>query len=126
MAKKIVLCAAVLAMVCGFSAFTIAGGSGPESVTFDTPKKGKTTVNFQHHVHQGKFECAECHHSKNADGTQGAYVAGEEKKCASCHELGSSKDNVHVNCKGCHKAEEKKDPALKAKKISSCKSCHKK
>jgi formate-dependent nitrite reductase cytochrome c552 subunit len=117
MVKKIVLCAAVLAMVCGFSAISMAG-EGSETITFDTAKKGKTTVTFQHWTHQGRMECAECHHTKNADGTKGPYVAGQEAKCATCHELGSMKDNIHVNCKGCHK-DGGKGP-------TSCGDCHKK
>jgi formate-dependent nitrite reductase cytochrome c552 subunit len=101
MVKKIVLCIAALAMVCGVAAVALA--QGPESVTFDTAKKAGTHVTFNHKAHQAKQECATCHHTKNADGTQGPYVAGEEKKCATCHELGKPSDVIHKNCKGCHK-----------------------
>ncbi|MBU0481387.1 MAG: cytochrome c family protein [Proteobacteria bacterium] len=88
---------------------SVAGNAGPETVKIDTPKKGGTSVNFDHKKHQGMAECAACHHTKNADGSKGAYEAGKEAKCASCHD-GSLKDDVadakkaaHKNCKGCHK-----------------------
>jgi len=101
MVKKIMLCIAALAMVCGVAAYAFA--QGPETVTFDTAKKGGTHVTFNHKAHQERLECATCHHTKNADGTQGPYVAGEEKKCSTCHELGKPSDNIHKRCKGCHK-----------------------
>lgn len=117
MVKKIVLCLAALALVCGVAGFAVAA-SGPETITFDTAKKGGTSVSFMHHAHQGRMECAECHHTKNADGTQGGYVAGQEAKCASCHVLGKASDNIHKNCKGCHKE--------KGAGPTSCNDCHKK
>jgi hypothetical protein len=122
MAKKIVLCVAVLAMVCGFSAISMAG-EGPETVTIDTPKKKNTTVTFAHWTHQASNDCATCHHGKNADGSQGPYVAGNEAKCATCHDgslankkVATAKKAAHVKCKGCHKAE-KKGP-------TKCNDCH--
>ncbi len=41
------------------------------------------------------MECVECHHTMTADGKQGPYVAGEEKKCASCHN--DSMPNAKLN-----------------------------
>ena len=122
MAKKIVLCLAVLAMVCGFSAISMAG-EGPETVTIETPKRKNTTVTFPHWAHQAENKCAECHHSKNADGTQGPYVAGEEAQCATCHDgslakkVATAKKAAHVNCKGCHKKVNKD--------MAKCGYCHK-
>lgn len=125
MAKKLVLCLAVLAMVCGFAAVSMAG-EGPETATIVTAKKGDTTVTFPHWAHQAKMECAECHHTKNADGTQGPYVAGKEAKCKTCHDDGtitnkkvdSAKNASHENCKGCHKAG--------GQGPTKCGDCHKK
>lgn len=121
MAKKIVLCLAVLTMVCGFSAISMAA----DTITIATPKKGGTTVTFEHKAHQARTECASCHHTKNADGSKGPYAAGKEAKCATCHDgsmankkVATAKKAAHVNCKGCHKAE-KKGP-------TGCKDCHKK
>ena len=127
MAKKIVLCLAVLAMVCGFATISIAG-EGPETVTIETPKKkvkkNPSSVAFPHWAHQTKFECAECHHTKNADGSQGPYAAGKEASCKSCHDgsiankkVATAKKAAHVNCKGCHKKTDKK--------MASCGYCHK-
>ena len=122
MVKKIVLCVAVLTMVCGFSAISMAG-EGPETLTIDTPKKSKSTVTFPHWAHQASNECATCHHTKNADGTQGPYTAGKEAKCSTCHDgslanakVATAKKAAHVSCKGCHKAE-KKGP-------TKCGDCH--
>lgn len=120
MLKKIVLCVAALAMVCGVAVVNASAG-GPDTVTFDTAKKGGTKVAFSHKTHQGMMECKECHHTKAADGKQGPYAAGKEAKCASCHELGKPSDNVHKNCKGCHQA------GYKGKKgPTGCNDCHKK
>lgn len=124
MAKKIVLCVAVLALVCGFSAVSMAG-EGPENVSIDTAKKGGTTVAFPHWTHQAGNECAACHHSKNADGTQGPYITGQEAKCATCHDgslanakVATAKNAAHEKCKGCHTAV--------AKGPTKCGDCHKK
>ncbi len=118
MVKKMVLCLAVLAMVCGLASTSFAADNGPETVTFNTAKKGGTHVIFPHRVHQATLECATCHHTKNADGTQGPYVAGQEKKCDACHKLGSPGDNIHKRCRGCHK-DGGKGP-------TKCNDCHKK
>lgn len=120
MFKKIALCVAALVMVCGVAVIN-ASAAGPETITFDTAKKGGTKVAFGHKAHQGMMDCGQCHHTKKADGTQGPYVAGKEAKCATCHEVGKPSDNVHKNCKGCHTAGHngKKGP-------TGCNDCHKK
>ncbi|WP_321371429.1 cytochrome c3 family protein [uncultured Desulfuromusa sp.] len=83
----------------------IAETKGPNEVQY-TPKMG--TVTFNHVEHQGRADCATCHHT------------GDYAQCKSCHGIDKnapkSKDAFHNLCKDCHK-EMKKGPA-------KCKECH--
>jgi hypothetical protein len=128
MTKKIVICVAALALAFTVAAgVSVAGNTGPEVAKIDTPKKGGTAVTFPHKAHQAMMECAACHHTKNADGTQGPYEAGKEAKCATCHDgslakdVATAKKAAHKNCKGCHKKglDGKTGP-------TKCGDCHKK
>ena len=105
MVKKIVLFVAAAAFVISVGAgISVAGNAGPAEMVLKT-SAGKKPANFPHKKHQDMMKCDKCHHSKAADGTKGAYVAGQEGKCESCH--ASPKDYktvAHKNCKGCHKA----------------------
>ncbi len=129
--KKIALYAVATALVMGL-AFTGASFAtdekGPAELTLtstvDPAKKAKPAV-FPHAKHQEKLKCAECHHSKGADGKQVAYVEGQKiEKCESCHnkaagmpkKLTTFKEAAHANCKSCHK---KTDKAL-----AKCGVCH--
>ena len=127
MLKKTISIAAIVALAFCLSAGISAANSGPAEMVLKTAK-AKKPATFPHKKHQDMLECAQCHHTKNADGTQGAYVAGEEKKCESCHnktdmtnaKLNSFKNAAHANCKACHKkaaADGKKAP-------TKCNGCH--
>lgn len=119
MIKKLLLLSASLAFVFSFT-FAAFAGEGPATITIKGPK-GKKQVEFKHHVHQSMMDCAECHHSKGADGKQKAFEKGQKiQGCATCHTLGKSSDNIHINCKGCHK--EKKKEGKNAP--TGCKGCH--
>ena len=100
----------------GLSFATVSfAGNGPEEITLDLT--GKKPAVFPHKKHQDKgLACAECHHTKSADGSRGPYVAGEEKACKTCHTDDKDlKKKFHSNCKGCHKE----------KGVSrSCSTCH--
>jgi hypothetical protein len=135
MMKKTVLYAAAfaLALGMGFSANAMAeADKGPAEITLqatvDAAAKPKPAV-FPHAKHQEKQTCAECHHSKGADGKKVAYVEGQKiEKCETCHnkaagldkKIATFKDAAHTNCKECHK--EKK---VDTKKLG-CKLCHSK
>ncbi len=105
-----------------FVASTVIAGQGPEVITLHA-KKGNVT--FQHHKHQEKTKCAECHHEKGADGKQAPYHEGMKiQKCKDCHKKGFSNKKLnkpmkafHKNCKDCHK---------KHNGPTKCKECHKK
>ncbi|MDH5297393.1 MAG: cytochrome c family protein [Desulfobulbaceae bacterium] len=124
--KKSIVCAAAFAFaftcaVAGVSVSKAANAGPAEMVLKDTGSKPAT---FAHKAHQDRAKCADCHHSKTADGKKGPYVAGQEKKCSTCHnkdmanaKLNSFKNAAHEACKGCHKA---KNGPMK------CNDCHKK
>ncbi|AGF78858.1 class III cytochrome C family protein [Desulfocapsa sulfexigens DSM 10523] len=129
--KKVTLIAAATALVLGlcFTGASFANdANGPAEITLestiDKAKKAKPAV-FPHAKHQEKLTCGDCHHSKDADGKQVAYVEGQKiEKCESCHnkaagmpdKLSTFKDAAHANCKECHK---KTDKAL-----AKCTVCH--
>jgi len=109
MAKKIVLCVAAMALALTVAAGVSLANNGPAEMVLKT-SAGKKPAQFPHKAHQDLMECATCHHTKNADGSKGPYVAGQEGTCESCHDgsmPGKVKDYkgaAHENCKGCHKA----------------------
>jgi cytochrome c553 len=87
------------------TAVSAMADNGPAVIEMKGPAGKKAPVSFDHAKHQEAATCADCHHSKAEDGTQVAYVDGQAiGKCADCHELGNTKDMIHVNCKGCHVA----------------------
>jgi hypothetical protein len=128
--KKVTLYAVAAAMVLGlcFTGISFAGDKGPAEMTLlatvDAAKKDKPAV-FPHAKHQARLACAECHHTKGADGKQVAYTEGMKiQKCETCHnkaagmpkKLSTFKDVAHQRCKGCHKATDKK--------LTKCGVCH--
>lgn len=130
--KKFV-CAVVFAVALVFAfnfavvGVSTANGTGPADMVLKA-EKGNKPATFPHGAHQAKNPCSECHHSKDADGKQAAYVEGQAiAKCATCHnadmaneKLNSFKKAAHDRCKGCHKA-------MKAEGASTkCGTCHKK
>ncbi len=123
MIKKSIICTAALAFLMSFSVAAMAD-NGPAEMTLGAD--GKKPVEFNHAKHQETIKCGECHHAKDADGKQVAYVEGQEiGKCASCHDamtdeaqkkIKGFKGAAHTNCKGCHKAA--------GKGPTKCKECH--
>jgi mono/diheme cytochrome c family protein len=103
--KKIMMLLTVTILVSAFATITLATTKGPEEVKY-TPKMG--TVTFNHAAHQGRTDCATCHHNEGFD------------QCKSCHGVDAkapkAKDAFHKTCKSCHK-ELKKGP-------TKCKECH--
>ncbi len=112
----------VSVMTMAFVASTVLAGVGPAVIKLEN-KKG--TITFQHHKHQGRTNCAECHHEKGPDGKQVPYHEGMKiQKCENCHnksfpnkKLNKPMKAFHKNCKGCHKTHH--GP-------TKCKECHKK
>lgn len=122
--KKMIICTAAFAFAftCAVAGVSVAATGGSENLVIQGPG-GKKEVHFPHHKHQANYSCETCHHTKNADGSQGPYVAGKEAKCDTCHKLGKPSDNMHKRCKTCH-AEEKKAGKKAPTSCSGGSSCH--
>lgn len=129
MFKKLMTLAVSAAITLCFTfamAHNASANSGPEEIVLKTAKARKPAL-FPHKKHQDMYECATCHHTKDAAGKQGPYVAGEEKKCESCHnkdmannKLNSFKSAAHARCKECHKKAQKEGKDAPTK----CTGCH--
>jgi len=127
--KKLFACCTALAFVCLVGlGVSIASDKGPADITLestiDKAKKPKPAI-FPHADHQSRLECGECHHAKDADGKQVAYVEGQKiEKCETCHnsnetmpkKLATYKAAAHEQCRGCHKAT--------SKDLAKCSVCH--
>jgi len=128
--KTLLIVASCIFAFCLTATVSSAQNTGPESIVLKTAKAKKPAL-FPHREHQSRLPCSTCHHTKNADGTQGPYVEGKEAKCITCHNKKDMKNkklvgykNVgHARCKGCHKKEKK---AGNKKATTSCSGCHKK
>lgn len=132
MLKKSFVLAIVIAVALSFAiaaGVVIASDKGPEEMVLKTDAAKKPAL-FPHAKHQ-KMEgatCAECHHSKGADGKQAAYVDGQKiEQCVTCHNadmpnetLNSFKKAAHINCKDCHKTKAAEGLAAPTK----CAGCH--
>ena len=101
--------------------------AGPEEIILKTAKAKKPAI-FPHKKHQETIKCSECHHSQNADGTQGPYVEGQEAKCETCHnekdmankDLVGYKNIGHARCKSCHKEAQKSGNKNAPTKCDGC------
>lgn len=130
--KKVLICGIALAFLCTTCLVAMANDDkGPAEITLqstiDGAKKAKPAV-FPHAKHQEKLKCADCHHTKDADGKQVAYTEGMKiEKCESCHNkaagmpkgLDTFKNTAHKKCKACHKK-------TGNKKLTKCSTCHSK
>ncbi len=118
----------VIALVFGFAVGGLAiaaedSAKGPATIVLKA-KKGNVT--FEHHKHQEKFKCGDCHHGPG----HSAYKEGMKiHECQECHNKDDAKmpkklqktmNAFHTNCKGCHK-EHKAEKAP-----TKCSGCHKK
>jgi len=131
MLKQSMKCTVIAAVVFCFAMMTagvsFAAGTGPDEITLQTAE-AKKPAKFPHKKHQATIKCEECHHTMSADGKKGPYVAGQEKKCETCHnkdfknpELNSLKGIGHARCKECHK---KMEDAGKTNAPTKCTGCH--
>ncbi len=85
MFKKVMITSAISVVVV-FALAMFFGFGGSDSVAGEDKRPMETILktaniptNFNHEQHQELFECADCHHSKNSDGTKGPYIEGEEQ-----------------------------------------------
>lgn len=139
MIRKALVCGTAAAfLLCGLAFTSLAGDTGPETITLTATGSAKPKpATFPHKKHQETLKCGDCHHGMQ-DGKQVPYTEGMEiAKCESCHnpeklagktkgalKLDTLKGAGHGNCLECHKEMAKKDPALKAKGLDKCTNCH--
>ena len=135
MKKSYLMCTVFFLGLLITAGVALAVDKGSEEMTLrstvDPAKKAKLAF-FPHAVHQGNFECAICHHSKDDAGKQISY--SEEmaiSKCESCHNKASSMPNklntfknaAHELCKKCHVERTKEG---KTAGPTKCNGCHRK
>ena len=103
--KEIMSLLTVTILVSTLAITVFAATKGPGEIKF-TPKMG--TVTFNHAAHQGRTDCATCHHT-------GDYI-----QCTNCHGVEAkapkAKTAFHKTCKGCHKKLQQGP--------TKCKECH--
>lgn len=122
MFKKIMITSTIsVAVIFALAIFFGLGGTDSNASEDKRPvetilKTANIPTNFNHEKHQELFECGDCHHSKNDDGTLGPYVEGEQQTCVTCHNTKDMADSIvrgknklnsfegaaHASCVGCH------------------------
>ncbi len=112
-------------------------------------KKGIVEFSHARHVKEYKAGCGECHHDENNKPLDTLKEGDAVKKCIACHKipgevpkklkkkwkkekiakaekkkrkLAYQAEAMHYNCRGCHKAVNKKTGTKKAP--TTCKKCH--
>jgi len=130
--KKTLLYGMLLLGCCtlGMAGLAVSADKGPAKITLAStidPAPTPKLVQFPHANHQGRLECATCHHGKDASGKRVAYSEGQKiEKCQSCHnskagmpeKVNSFKNAGHALCRECH-------TKTKAE-LAKCTVCHSK
>ena len=124
--SALLLSFAMIAAICQ------AADKGPTEMILEStvdPANKKKLAFFPHAKHQGKFDCATCHHSKDADGKQVPFQEEQKiEKCASCHntkagineKLDTFKKAAHARCRTCHKELKKAGREYGPTKCTGC------
>ena len=109
-------------VVLAVSALALLAAVSDEITIADCADK-KAPVVFPHKAHEGVGPCSTCHHTQ-----PDLEAGGEGQKCGDCHnspedaatpscgQMSMTKNHYHINCVGCHKAEEKGP--------TKCNDCH--
>lgn len=126
--KKTIVVAVALVFGLAAGVGIAAANKGPEEITLKTAE-AKKPAKFPHAKHQATLKCADCHHSKGADGKRVPYAEGQAiGKCESCHnssmanaELNNLKGVGHKLCKDCHT---KKATEVNKPDLAKCDTCH--
>lgn len=146
MSKKIIIISIVcLTFISALAVYFGLTGTDSCAIEDNRPiesilRTAKIPTNFNHGKHLEQFECKVCHHSKNSDGSKGAYVEGEELRCVTCHNPKGMADSVirgieklntfrgaaHTMCVGCHYQllRERKPSGPTTKSNGKCIACH--
>ncbi len=146
--KNLLLVAVVVGIAFIFAATGIyAGTKAPEMIKMDNKaykahKKGIVEFSHKKHVADYGAGCGECHHDKDGKPLDNLVEGKDDvQSCLDCHSKPSEKpkgkdapklskkekleyhaEALHMNCKGCHKAFNKKTKSKKAP--TTCTKCH--
>ncbi len=136
--RKLFLIAAIASFSCLFVAGVLTAGTEVKDViqmnnkAYSKHKKAICTLTHEKHVEEYKAGCGECHHDANNKPLNNLKAGDDVQNCIECHKKagyitgkaakGLSKEQkreyhanaIHDNCKGCHKAFNKKK-GLKSK-----------
>ncbi|MEA1901659.1 MAG: cytochrome c3 family protein [Thermodesulfobacteriota bacterium] len=148
MSKRYLLIIAIVGIASMFLATAIYAGTTVADVVKMENKKyekhKKSIVDFSHKKHNIEYKagCGECHHDAEGKPLNDLKMGDEVQNCIECHTKAgrpprakkgapklSTKEKmeyhayaIHVNCKGCHKAANKKSGTRAAP--TSCSKCH--
>jgi cytochrome c553 len=145
MKSKSLLVTAIIGIVTLFLAAGLyAGSTVPDVIKMQNDyehKKGIVEFNHAKHVSEYKAGCGDCHHDENNKPLTDLKAGDDVKKCIECHnkpgekpkgkgapklskseELQYHAEALHDNCKGCHKAYNKKNKTKAAP--TTCTKCH--
>ena len=100
-------------IVCPSSAWSQDDLTVVDNSVFASPQRPSSVfVHDEHNETAGIDDCAECHHVYE-DGKRIEDESSEDQSCSECHDLEGSNDQpslikaFHLNCKGCHQAQNK-------------------
>ncbi len=83
----------IFMLVMSFSAFCLASGDIPESITFDQLHNLYEPVLFEHQLHADMLPCSSCHHHLKS-------MPEEENSCTRCHLQENTQ--TELVCQSCH------------------------
>jgi cytochrome c553 len=145
MKNKRLLVAAIIGIATLFLAAGLYAGSAvPDVIKMQNDyEHTKGIVEFSHakHVAEYKAGCGDCHHDENNKPLADLKEGDNVQKCIECHNKPGEKpkgkgapklskseklqyhaEAIHANCKGCHKAYNKKNKTKAAP--TTCTKCH--
>ena len=144
MKKRTMLFSAVLVVAAVFLVAGLYAGTQIQDVVkmenkaYATHTKGIAEFSHKKHATDYKAGCGECHHDKDAKPLTSLKEGDDVQGCIECHKLTEPKpkgkklskseklkyhhEAIHENCKGCHKAFNKKNKTKAAP--TTCAKCH--
>lgn len=147
MARKATLWGAIFGLAILFAAAALyAGTSVQDVIKLESPEYEKHTkgiVEFTHkkHIEEYGATCGECHHDENGKPLDNLKEGDEVQRCIECHSKPSERpkgkdapklskkekleyhaEALHMNCRDCHKAFNKKNKTKAAP--TTCTKCH--
>ena len=138
---KITLISIVAVCVAGigglYAGTTVKDVIKMDNKAYKKHKKGICEFSHKKHVVEYKAGCGDCHHDENNKPLTNLKEGDDVQNCIECHSKTEKKpkgklskkdklafhhEAIHKNCKGCHKAFNKKNKTKAAP--TTCKKCH--